>query len=113
MGTDTVLRRFAARLHNLRMEKGLSQAALASKSKLTTNYISQLERATKIPSLTTLVQLAHGLAVDLPSLVDFPDLHGKAEDRTREEIELLNRKLQRHKLDTIRRVRKAVDILFD
>ena len=111
MHADTVVRRFAARLHNLRMERQLSQEALASRSSLHPHYISGLERSVHAPSLQTLEQLARGLKVELSTLVDFPESKGKREDRAREEIELINRRLQACSLDQLRRVRKAIDAL--
>ena len=111
MHADTVVRRFAARLHNLRTERGLSQQALASRSGLHAHYISGLERCVHAPSLTTLEQLARGLKVDLPALVDFPEAKTKKDDRAREEVELINRRLHGCTLDVLRRIRKAVDAL--
>lgn len=109
--TDTVVRRFAARLHSLREEKQLTQATLASRARLHPHYISALEGAKQIPSLTTLEQLAKGLKVDLAVLVDFPEDHGTTKDRAREELELVNRRLRGCNLDMLRRIRKAVDAL--
>lgn len=111
MHADTVVRRFATRLHNLRMEQGLSQEALASRSGLHAHYISGLERCVHAPSLTTLEQLARGLKVDLPSLVDFPESRSRQDDRAREEVELINRRLRGCTLELLRRIRKAVDAL--
>lgn len=108
---DTVVRRFARRLYNLRMEHGLTQEALAARAKLHPGYVSALECSRQIPSLTTLEQLAKGLNVDLAALVDFPDTSSNIMDRVRDEIELITRRLKRCDLAAIRRVRKAVEAL--
>jgi len=106
---DTVVRRFAARLHSLRIERNLTQEALGAKAKLHPGYISALERASKIPSLLTLEQLATGLDVDLATLVDLPAASGRKSDRVAEEIALVVRRMRRCDPDTARRVRQAVE----
>lgn len=68
---------FGARVKALREKRGLSQEKLANSDRLgdatmTTNYLSDLERGVKVPSLTTVLKLAH--ALDVPPgelLVDF------------------------------------------
>jgi len=109
--TDTVVRRFAARLHNLRMERGLSQAALASRSQLHPHFISGMERCVQAPTLLTLEKLARGLKVDIKTLVDFPESKVKKEDRAREELELVHQRLDGCSLEQLRRIRKAIDAL--
>jgi transcriptional regulator with XRE-family HTH domain len=52
---------FAATLRELRERSGLTQEKLAHAAGLTTNYLSDVERGRKVPSLTTVLQLAHGL----------------------------------------------------
>ena len=108
---DTVLRRFAARLHNLRMERGITQNVLAARAKLHPTFVSALERGIKTPTLTTIEMLAKGLDCDISTLVDFPSASGATKDRVREEIELIVRRLQRCDLLTVRRIRKAVENL--
>lgn len=109
---DTVVRRFAARLHNLRLEKGLSQQALASRSGLHPHYISGLERCAHSPTLSSLEKIARGLRVDIAVLVDFPENKNKRDDRAREEVELINRRLKSCTLDQLRRLRKSIDALI-
>ena len=106
---DTVVRRFAARLHSLRLERNLTQEALASRAKLHLSFISSLERAAKIPSLTTLEQLARALNVEIASLVDFPGEKGSQDDRRNDEIAIVSRRLKTCDLPTARRIRKAVE----
>jgi transcriptional regulator with XRE-family HTH domain len=55
-----------------RLERGLTQEALAEEADLSGNYISDLELGLKVPSLTILVQLSQALDVATPVLlVDF------------------------------------------
>ena len=110
---DTLVRRFAARLHNLRLERAMTQEALAARANLHPSYISGLERGLQIPSLSTLEQLAKGLNVALPVLVDFPETAGSPKDRVRDELELINRRLKNLDLATVRKARKIVDLLVE
>lgn len=58
------LRQIAAKnLRALRAQRGLSQEALAEKSRLSVSYISMLERGQRIPPLDTLDALAKALGV--------------------------------------------------
>jgi len=57
---------FGETLRRLREERGLTQERLANHQRLgnapmTTNYISDLERGVKSPSLQTILKLAHAL----------------------------------------------------
>jgi len=52
---------FARRLHQLRTAAGLSQYALAKKSGVSKQYVSELERGLKEPSLAVAALLAHAL----------------------------------------------------
>lgn len=106
---DTLIRRFAARLHSLRTERGLTQEALSAKSGLHQGFISALERSSQIPSLSTLESLAKGLGVELRMLVDFPDKAGSTSDRKMEEIALVVRLLEKADLRTVQRIRKSVE----
>lgn len=52
-----------------RTEKGIKQEALAEMTNLTPNYIGMLERADKLPSLTTLIRIANALDVTADMLL--------------------------------------------
>jgi transcriptional regulator with XRE-family HTH domain len=54
---------FAKNLRRLRERRGLSQEALGAACDLHRTEISLLERAGREPRLSTIVRLAHGLAV--------------------------------------------------
>jgi transcriptional regulator with XRE-family HTH domain len=68
---------FGKRLREYRTEKGWSQAALAAAvegtgGRLTSNYVSDLERGLKAPTLTMLLKLSRALDVSVADLlVDF------------------------------------------
>ena len=60
---------FGATLRELRTKRRLTQGALANKAGLIENYISDMERGLKVPSLTTLLRLAAALDCKVTSLV--------------------------------------------
>jgi transcriptional regulator with XRE-family HTH domain len=55
---DEFHRRFGNALRAARLEAGLTQIALSERSGLAMNYISELERGRKSPSLRSLVKLS-------------------------------------------------------
>jgi transcriptional regulator with XRE-family HTH domain len=66
----TIEKAFGLALKELRLEKGLSQEALATSSGLHRTYISLLERGIKSPSLTTLDRLSQALGVSLGQFIN-------------------------------------------
>lgn len=65
---------FGETLKRLRDERGMTQEKLANHSRLgsaamTTNYVSDLERGMKVPSLTTILKLAHALECEPAALL--------------------------------------------
>jgi transcriptional regulator with XRE-family HTH domain len=58
------------RLKALREERGLTQADLAKRAKVSPGYIARLETLRHDPKLSTLVKLAHALNVRLAQLVE-------------------------------------------
>ena len=65
----SIVQLFPANLKRARLAKHLSQEALAAKAKLSTSYISMLERGQRSPPLDTLEELAKALAVTPTSLL--------------------------------------------
>jgi transcriptional regulator with XRE-family HTH domain len=61
--------RVAARVVELRLERGLSQEALAQKTGLNRVTLARLERAMHPPNLETLERIARALRVPLADLV--------------------------------------------
>jgi transcriptional regulator with XRE-family HTH domain len=66
---DEVVERFAHRLRELRVERGMTQAELAQKASVTTTYVSKLESAGSAPGLDLLQNLATALGVGITELV--------------------------------------------
>jgi transcriptional regulator with XRE-family HTH domain len=63
-------RRLAANMKRLRRERGWSQEELAARAGLHRTFISQIERATKNPTLNVLEKVARALGVTVGKLVD-------------------------------------------
>jgi transcriptional regulator with XRE-family HTH domain len=70
---DRVVEQLGKRIAELRAAAGLSQGDLARKLRTTPQWVSQLERGTRSPTVHTLVKIANGLGVPLPALFDAPD----------------------------------------
>lgn len=66
---NPILVEFAKKVRRLRLELELSQEQLAEKSEFHVNFIGGIERATRNPSLTSLVKLAKALEVPIADLV--------------------------------------------
>ncbi|NTV02435.1 MAG: helix-turn-helix transcriptional regulator [Chlorobiaceae bacterium] len=67
MKTD--LEQFGIALQRFRKEQGLSQEKLAELTDLHRTYISDLERAQRNPTLTTLSKIAKALSISISTLV--------------------------------------------
>ena len=68
---------FGERLRQMRKRRGLTQEELATRANLAGPYISDMERGLKVPSLTTVLQLAMALeckVTDLVSIFNKTDL---------------------------------------
>ena len=74
---------FGERLRQLRKQRELTQEELAVRADLAGPYISDMERGLKVPSLTTVLQLAMALQCKVTELVgvfdktDLRELLGK------------------------------------
>jgi ribosome-binding protein aMBF1 (putative translation factor) len=64
------LRRLGARIRELRVERGLSQEALAFESDVAVNSIATSERGEANPSVAVLLAISRVLKVKLRDLVD-------------------------------------------
>ena len=62
------LTQLGMRIRYLRKQKGLSQLDLSLEAEVNKNYISDLERGTRNPSLLLLEKVASALEVDLSTL---------------------------------------------
>lgn len=63
--------RFGQRVAQLRIEKGISQEALALQCGINRTYMGEVERGEKSPSLTTIVKIANGLNISMKTLFDY------------------------------------------
>lgn len=64
------LKRLAMRLRTIRMRQGLSQEALARRSRVSRVYVNKLETQKQDPRLSVVVRLAKALKVKVGDLVD-------------------------------------------
>jgi len=67
---DKVLRDFGRHLSRLRHEAGLTQEQVAERSGRHPNYIGDIERGQRNPSLKVLLAIAAALEVSLSELVE-------------------------------------------
>jgi transcriptional regulator with XRE-family HTH domain len=65
----TVQHRLTMRLKQLRNARGMTQAVLAQKTKLSLGYVARLEQGRHDPPLSTLAKLAKALKVTVGDLV--------------------------------------------
>lgn len=66
----TVLSEPGPRVKELRIEKGLSQEALAQRAGISFSTVNKVENRRKSPTLATLDKLAEALGVDTKELLD-------------------------------------------
>jgi transcriptional regulator with XRE-family HTH domain len=65
---DEVVARFAGRLKELRAERGMTQAELARRAKVTPTYLSKLEAAGAAPGIDLVGKLAAALGAGVADL---------------------------------------------
>ncbi len=64
-------KQLGTRIYRFRKQRGLTQAALAEKGRISNEFMSSIERGAKLPSLTTLQAIAQALRVGLKDLFNF------------------------------------------
>jgi transcriptional regulator with XRE-family HTH domain len=64
-----VVERFARRLRELRVARGMTQADLALRAKVTATYVSKLESAGSAPGIDLVEKLATALGVGVTDLI--------------------------------------------
>ncbi len=69
---DEVVRRFAGRLRELRTERGMTQADLARRARVTATYVSKLETAGAAPGIDLVGKLAAALGAGVADLIPLP-----------------------------------------
>jgi transcriptional regulator with XRE-family HTH domain len=65
-----LLKTFGRSIRRLRKQRGLTQEDLAEKSGISRNYVSDMERGVRNPSVLALVALAKALRVSLRELIE-------------------------------------------
>lgn len=70
-GIMDLLKRIGDRIRYLRKQRGLSIEALAYQSEIHNNYLGDVERGNRNPSIKSLMKIAHGLEVSVPDLIKF------------------------------------------
>jgi len=65
----TILQQLGKRIVFLRTEKGWSQLTLAIEANINRNYLSDLERGQRNPTVKILEKIAVALAIDLATLL--------------------------------------------
>src|SRR5215470_7168966 len=84
---DDINTRIAARVRQLRAERGLSLEALAEACGVSRSMISLIERAKTSPTAVVLEKLASGLGVPLAALFDAPAAPAEPVSRRKDQVE--------------------------
>src|SRR3954451_10966381 len=79
--------RIAARVRQIRADRGLALDALAERSGVSRSMISLIERGESSPTAVVLEKLATGLGVPLASLFDAPAVTGDPVSRRKDQVE--------------------------
>ena len=74
---------FGQRLRDLRIERGISQTALADLCGSNHPFISELERGVKVPSLTMILRLAEALECEPSEMITVFDRRPRVSRRSR------------------------------
>jgi transcriptional regulator with XRE-family HTH domain len=69
MNRDIELQKLAKQIKTVRLEKKISQEALAHKCDFDRTYISMLERAKRNPTYFNLLRLCEGLEISISELL--------------------------------------------
>lgn len=70
---EDIVRRFAARLREMRLARGMTQADLATTAKVTETYITRLEAGRAAPGIDLVGRLAKGLNITVADLLPQED----------------------------------------
>ena len=66
----TINKQLGYRIRYLRQQKGMSIEALALEAEINRNYLGDLERGTRNPTMAVLVKIARALSIDLAVLFE-------------------------------------------
>ena len=76
-----IYEQLGAKIRELRIKRGLSQAKLSESAGVSDEYISRIERARKSPSLKTVEQIGIALGVSIKDLFDFDEENTPSDNR--------------------------------
>lgn len=93
---------FNDQIKQLRLQMGISQSELARRIGYSHEFISQVERGIKTPSIKALQKIASGLGVPASSLMESRQSAPESEEKLRNEIQKLIGRLPADKLKVIR-----------
>src|SRR5882724_8250675 len=82
-GVEDVLKKFGARVRDLRRHKGLTQTAFAEQCGLHRAYINTVEHGKRNSTLRVMAIIAHALRVPLSKLLEEHDGPGDSEPAAR------------------------------
>ncbi len=66
-----VCKKFATKLQEIRLQKGLTKGQLSSRADCDMSYIGKIERCEKFPNIKMIAKLADALEVPVKDLFDF------------------------------------------
>jgi transcriptional regulator with XRE-family HTH domain len=98
---DVIVRRFAARLREVRRSRGLTQAQLAERASVTPSYMTRLENGAVAPGIDLVNRLAVALGTTVADLLPAdgpPDTVKVLEERAKQLFENLLKKRDRETL---------------
>lgn len=101
---DQVVRRFAERLRQLRVLRGITQADLAAEAEVSVSYVSELESGDTSPGLDLVARLAKALGTTLIDLLpgdNEPESMDELKERSRRSFEELLKVADREALLTL------------
>ena len=61
--TDSTIKKIQQNIKKFRLEKGLTQEQLSEVCGISSDYLSEIERGKKVPSLKRFILIAHGLGI--------------------------------------------------
>ncbi len=110
MGIEEVKKLIGANIRRLRLDKGLTQEALAEKIDLHFSYVGLVERGEKSPSLQTLHKIAIFFNISIADLFNISE--DKRDDVCLKKRQLLNI-LKGRSLEELDKLLRIAEILFE
>jgi len=102
----------AARIKQLRRNKGLSQEELAFRAGINAVYYGQLERGLKCPTIDTVYKIAKGLEISLPDLLCL-DVNTFASKQSISSLKQFINRIPPNKLNQVFKLLEDIAILLE